>query len=76
MERVSALIAESERRQQRELALRLTQVVRDMDLQRRADNRRNVQAIGQFEGMAGAEMLRQRQALDYIMRVSSQPPPQ
>lgn len=76
MERVSALIEESERRQKRELALRLTQVVRDIDLQRRTDNRRNVQAIGQFEGMAGAEMQRQRQALDYIMRVSAQPPPQ
>ena len=76
LERVSALIEESERRQKRELALRLTQVVRDIELQRRTDNRRNVQAIGQFEGMAGAEMLRQRQALDYIMRVSAQPPPQ
>lgn len=76
MERVSGLIEESERRQKRELALRLTQVVRDIELQRRTDNRRNVQAIGQFEGLAGAEMLRQRQALDYIMRVSTQPPPQ
>jgi hypothetical protein len=76
MERVSALIEESERRQKRELALRLTQVVRDIELQRRTDNRRNVQAIGQFEGMAGAEIQRQRQALDYIMRVSAQPPPQ
>lgn len=76
MERVSQLIEESEQRQKRELALRLTQVVRDIELQRRTDNRRNVQAIGQFEGLAGAEMLRQRQALDYIMRVSAQPPPQ
>jgi hypothetical protein len=76
MERVSELIEESEQRQKRELALRLTQVVRDIELQRRTDNRRNVQAIGQFEGLAGAEMLRQRQALDYIMRVSTQPPPQ
>ncbi len=76
LERVSSLIAESERRQNRELALRLTQLGRDIEVQRRTDNRRNVQAIGQIEGLTGAEMLRQRQALDYIMRVSTQPPPQ
>ncbi len=76
LERVAALIAESELRQQRELALRLTQFGRDIEVQRRTDNRRNFQAIGQFEGRAGAEMQRQRQALDYIMRVSTQPPPQ
>ena len=34
------------------------------------------QGFGQFEGRAGAEIARQRQMIDYIMRVSAQPPPQ
>jgi hypothetical protein len=76
MRRMAELIQESERRQQRELALRLTQFGRDIEVQRRTDNRRNFQAIGQFEGLAGAEIARQRQMMDYIMRVSAQPPPQ
>jgi hypothetical protein len=76
MRRIAELIQESERRQQRELALRLTQFGRDIEVQRRTDNRRNFQAIGQFEGLAGAEIARQRQMMDYIMRVSAQPPPQ
>jgi hypothetical protein len=75
MRRISELIQESERRQQRELALRLTQFGRDIEVQRRTDNRRNFQAIGQFEGLAGAEIARQRQMMDYIMRVSAQQPP-
>jgi hypothetical protein len=75
-QRVAQLIEQSERRQQQELALRLTQFGRDLEVQRRSDLVRINQGFGQFEGRAGAEIARQRQMLDYIMRVSAQPPPQ
>jgi anti-sigma factor RsiW len=75
-ERVADLIDQSERRQKQELALRLAQFGRDLEVQRRSDLVRINQGFGQFEGRAGAEIARQRQMLDYIMRVSSQPPPQ
>jgi hypothetical protein len=75
-ERVADLIEQSERRQKQELALRLAQFGRDLEVQRRSDLVRINQGFGQFEGRAGAEIARQRQMLDYIMRVSAQPPPQ
>jgi hypothetical protein len=74
MQRVTDLIAQSERRQQQELALRLAQFGRDLEVKRRSDLVRINQGFGQFEGRAGAEIARQRQMLDYIMRVSAQPP--
>lgn len=76
LQRVTALIDQSERRQKQELALRLAQFGRDLEVQRRSDLVRINQGFGQFEGRAGAEIARQRQMLDYIMRVSAQPPPQ
>jgi Putative zinc-finger len=76
VQRVTDLIEQSERRQKQELALRLAQFGRDLEVQRRSDLVRINQGFGQFEGRAGAEIARQRQMLDYIMRVSAQPPPQ
>ncbi len=76
LQRIAELIEQSERRQRQELALRLTQFGRDLEVQRRSDLVRINQGFGQFEGRAGAEIARQRQMLDYIMRVSAQPPPQ
>ncbi len=72
--RVRDLIEASERRQQQELALRLTQFNRDVDLQRRADLVRIDQGIGQLEGRTGAEVQRQRQMLDLIVRAGLRPP--
>jgi hypothetical protein len=74
LQRIAQLIEQSERRQQQELALRLTQFGRDLEVQRRSDLVRINQGFGQFEGRAGAEIARQRQMLDYIMRVSAPPP--
>lgn len=73
-QRIAELIDQSERRQRRELALRLSQFSRDLEVQRRTDLVRINQGLGQFEGRAGAEIQRQRQMLDYIMRVSAPPP--
>jgi len=73
MARVRALIDESEQRQRRELALRTAEVVRDIDAQRQFDWTRVQRALGQFEGTAGAELQRQRQDLNNLIRVSQQP---
>ena len=71
--RVRALIDESEQRQRRELALRTAEVVRDLDAQRQFDLVRMQRAFGQFEGTAGAEIQRQRQDLNNLIRVTSRP---
>jgi anti-sigma factor RsiW len=70
--RVRALIDESEQRQQRELALRTAQVVRDFDSQRRVDLQNVRSIVGQVEGSTGAEIARQQQTLQYLMRVSQE----
>jgi hypothetical protein len=71
--RVRALIEESEQRQRRELALRTAEIVRDVDAQRQVDWARVQRAMGQFEGTAGAELQRQRQEINNLIRVSQQP---
>lgn len=73
MERVRELVAESEQRQQRELAFRTAQVVRDLDSQRQMDLARIERTMGQMEGTTGNEVRQQRQMLNYLIRVA-QPP--
>ena len=74
MRRVASMIAESEQRQQQELARRLVQVGSDFDVQRRADLMRISQALATqtraFEGQTGELRGTQRQMLDYIVRTS------
>ena len=70
--RVRALIEESEQRQQRELALRTAQVVRDFDIQRQVDLAQIQRTFGQMQGQTGAEVRDQREMLNYLMRVSQQ----
>ena len=65
--RVQQLLAESEQRQQRELALRLTQFTVDMNMQRRADLMKITNSFGQF----GDQMMQQRQMLNNVIRVSA-----
>ncbi len=65
--RVQQLLAASEERQQRELALRLTQFTVDMNMQRRADLMKITNGFGQFD----EQMLRQRQMLNNVIRVSA-----
>jgi len=71
--RVTALLEESEQRQQRELALRTAQMVRDFDSQRQVDLAQIQRNFGQIEGLTGAEIREQREMLNYLMRVSEQP---
>ena len=70
LERVRAMIQDSEQRQQRELALRTAEVVRDFDAQRRVDLTRIERTLGQMDGTTGVEVEQQRQMLNYLMRVS------
>lgn len=65
--RVQQMLAASEQRQQRELALRLTQFTVDMNMQRRADLMKITNSFGQF----GDQMMQQRQMLNNVIRVSA-----
>jgi hypothetical protein len=70
LDQVRSLIDESERRQERELALRLAQVMRDVDTQRRADLVNIQRGFGQLEGQSDQTAARQRELLNYLVRVS------
>jgi hypothetical protein len=59
LQRVRAMIDESEQRQQRELALRVSQVAREVDTQHQADLLRMQQNFGQ-----------QQELMDYLVRTS------
>ena len=76
LRRVRALVDESERRQQTELALRLAEAVREMNAQRQADLVRIDRSIGAMQNNTGREMLRQRnEMLNYVsLRTASQRP--
>jgi anti-sigma factor RsiW len=69
---VRSMIAESEQRQQRELALGMTRIMRDVDTQRRTDLAQIQGSFQQIEGLTGAQVREQRDMLNYLMRVSQQ----
>jgi hypothetical protein len=74
MRRVKALVDESEKRQQRELALRVTALMQDINARRQADLRRIDQNLGLIQDRTGVEVLRNRQMIDYyLQRVSQRP---
>lgn len=73
IQRMRQLVSESEQRQERELAFRLSQVMRDVDAQRRVDLARIERSVGQMEGITGAEVADQRRVINYLMRVSQRP---
>ena len=70
LERVRALIGESERRQQRELALRVAEIVRDVNAQRQADLVKIDRSLGLIQNNTGVEVMKQRQLLNYLVRTS------
>jgi len=72
IDQVQDLIAQSEARQRRELALRTAEVLRDFDAQRRVDLAQVQQTVGDFQGMTGADLAEQRRLIDYLIRVSQQ----
>jgi anti-sigma factor RsiW len=73
LRQVKALIEQSERRQQNELALRLAALATEVNGQRQADLRRIDMSLGRFQDSTGVEVLRNRQKLDYLLqRVAQQ----
>ena len=70
MRQVEQMLAASETRQQRELALRVSQVLRDVDSQHRSDMARIERTVSPVAGLTAEEIQEQRQMLNYLMRVS------
>jgi hypothetical protein len=70
LRRVRALVDESEKRQQRELALRVGQLVQDVNAQRQADLVKIDRSLGLVQNNLGAEVLKQRQSLNLLYRAS------
>ena len=67
---VRALLDESERRQQRELALRVAEVLRDVSTQRQADLVKIDRSLGAVQNNLGVEVMKQRQSLNLLYRAS------
>ena len=70
LRKVRALIDEAERRQQRELALRLAQAITEVNAARQADLRRVDLTLNRVENNLGVEVLKNRQNMQYLMRVN------
>jgi hypothetical protein len=74
LRRVQQLIDDSELRQQRNLALRVTELSREFALQRQVDLVQIQQGLGRLEGRTEEEAARSRQIMNFL-RVSQQQPP-
>lgn len=73
---VRGLVAESERRQQRELALRIADLTNDLHAQRIADLSKIDRSLGLIQNSTGIEVLRQREMINSLAyRVSGQQRP-
>jgi hypothetical protein len=67
---VHAIVDESEKRQQRELALRVAEVMRDVTAQRRTDLVNIDRMLGFVQDKVGVEVMKDRQRLDLLYRAS------
>lgn len=67
LRRVRALIEESEKRQQNELALRVAEVVRDVHAMRQADLVKIDRTLGEVRNDLGVEVMRDRQRLNTLL---------
>jgi hypothetical protein len=65
--RIRALIEESEKRQQSELALRVAEVLRDVHAQRQADLIKIDRTLGAVENRVGVEVMKDRQRLNTLL---------
>ena len=75
LQQARALIRESERKQQNELALRIAEVIREFDSKRGTDLVNINQTLRAMQSNTGIEVLKQREALsrlDYLVRTSGQ----
>jgi hypothetical protein len=69
---VRELLAQSETRQKGELALRIAQVIRDVDAQRVADLNRVQQGIGRIDATVADEAAAHRELMSYFLTSSKQ----
>jgi hypothetical protein len=70
LRRVRALLDQSEKRQQRELALRVAEVLRDVNAERQADLVKIDRSLGVVQNNLGVEVMKQRQSLNLLYRAS------
>jgi hypothetical protein len=68
--RVRTLLDDSERKQQTELAFRLAEFQNDINAQRQADLTRTNEKLGFIQRDTYGELLKQRQGMDYLLKVS------
>jgi hypothetical protein len=67
VKRFQALLNESEERQRGELALRIAQVLRDTEIQRKLDIATLQNDISKIQGVTGQELLRQRELTNQLI---------
>jgi signal transduction histidine kinase len=72
LRRVQELLAQSESQQRQELALRIAQVIRDVDAQRIADLNRIQQGFGRLDAMTTQEAAAHRDLANYIVASARQ----
>jgi hypothetical protein len=76
LRRMRALVADSETRQNREMAIRVAQMMTDVNRQRQADLVRIANSVGRLESLTTADQLQHRQdkqvIMDAMMRLSQQ----
>jgi hypothetical protein len=72
IKRMRDLLAQSETRQQGELALRISQVLHDVDAQRAADLARIQQGLGRIDATVTAEAAAHRDLTNYILTSAKQ----
>lgn len=68
---VRELLSQSETRQKGELALRIAQLIRDVDAQRAADLTRMQQGIGRIDATVADEAAAHRELMNYILTSNS-----
>ena len=62
------IIEESERRQERELALRVAEVVKDVNAQRQADLVKIDRSLGFIQSSTYGEQMKQRELVNYLLQ--------
>jgi hypothetical protein len=67
LRRVRALLDESDKRQQRELALRLAEVMNNVTAQRNADLLKIDRSLGMIRTNTAAELMKQRGTINYLV---------
>lgn len=75
LQQVRALLRESERKQQNDVALRMAEVAKEFETKRNADLVNVNQSMRAMQSNTGIEVLKQREAisrLDYLVRASGQ----